>query len=131
MQHVPATDRVARDHRDHRLGHPADQDLEVEHVEPPDAVVADVAVVAADALVTTGAERVGTLAGEHDHADVAVVAGPLEGVLELEEGLGPEGVAHLGPADGDLGDAVGRLVADVAVAGVDHRPLGAGPDLAT
>src|SRR4029079_4383481 len=31
----------------------------------------------------------------------------------------------------DLGDTVGRLVADVAVPGVDHRPLGAGADLPT
>ena len=46
-----------------------------------------VAVVAADALVAAGAERVGTLAGEDDHADVAVVAGALERVLQLEERL--------------------------------------------
>ena len=58
-------------------------------------------------------------------ADVTVVAGALERVLELEEGLGPEGVAHLGPADGDLGDPLGGLVADVAVAGVDDLPVGA------
>ena len=58
MQHVAAADRVARDHRDHRLRQPADLHLEVEHVEAADAVVADVAVVAADALVAAGAERV-------------------------------------------------------------------------
>ena len=81
VQHVAAADRVPRDHRDHRLREPADLDLEVEHVEAADAVVADVAVVAADALVATGAERVGPLAGEDDHADVAVVAGLLERVL--------------------------------------------------
>ena len=128
MQHVPAADRVARDHRDDRLRQAADLDLEVEHVEPADAVVTHVAVVAADPLVAARAERVRPFAGEHDHADVAVVARPLEGVLELEEGLGPEGVAHLRPADRDLGDPLGRLVADVAVAGVDHLPVGAGRD---
>src|SRR5262249_50209987 len=48
--------------------------------------------------------------------------------LQLEERLGAEGVAHLGTADGELGDAVRELVADVAVAGVDDRPVGAGPD---
>ena len=68
-------------------------------------VVADVAVVAADALVAAGAERLGALAGEHDDADLRVVARALERVLELEERPGPEGVAHLGPADRDLGDA--------------------------
>ena len=50
--------------------------------------------------------------------------------MQLEEGLGPEGVAHLGPADRDLGDPLRGLVADVAVAGVDDLPVGAGPDLA-
>ena len=40
-----------------------------------------------------------------------VVAGVVERVAELEQGLGPERVAHLGPADRDLGDALGRLVA--------------------
>ncbi len=128
VQHVAAADRVARDHRDHRLGQPADLHLQVEHVEPADAVVVAVAVVAADALVAAGAERVGALAGEDDHADVGVVAGELERVAELEERVGPERVAHLGPADRDLGDAVGGLVADVAVAGVDRLPLGARAD---
>ena len=116
------------DHRDDRLGRAADLDLQVEHVEPADAVVADVAVVAADPLVAARAERQRPLAGEHDHADVPVVARPVEGVLELEEGLGPEGVAHLGPADRDLGDALGEVVPDVAVAGVDGLPRGAGAD---
>ena len=58
MQNVAATDRVARHHGDHRLGRAPDLDLEVEHVEPADAlardvVVADVAVVSSDALVST------------------------------------------------------------------------------
>ena len=60
-KHVPAADRVPGDHRDHRLGQPADLHLEVEHVEPADAVVVAVAVVAAHALVAAGAERLGTL----------------------------------------------------------------------
>ena len=86
-------------------------------------VVADVAVVAPDALVAAGAEGLGALPGEDDHADVVVVAGPVEGVGQLEEGLGPEGVAHLRPADRDLGDPLRRgLVADVAV-GVVGRTL--------
>ena len=55
------------------------------------------------------------LPGEDDHADLGVVAGDVERVGQLEQGLGPEGVAHLGPADRDLGDAVGGLVADVVV----------------
>ena len=111
MQHVAAADRVARDHRDDRLRQAADLDLEIEHVEPADAVVVAVAVVAAHALVAARAERVGPLAGEDDHADVGVVAGELERVAQLEQRPRPERVAHLGPADRDLGDPVGGLVA--------------------
>ena len=112
MQHVAAADRVAGDHRDDRLGQAADLDLQVEHVEAADAalgdrVVADVAVVAADALVAAGAERLRSLAGQDDDADLGVVARLLEGVRQLEQRLRPEGVAHLGPVDRDLGDALG------------------------
>ena len=56
---------------------------------------------------------------------VAVVAGALEGVHQLEERLGAERVAHLGTADGDLGDPLRGLVAHVAVAGLDGLPVGA------
>ena len=93
-------------------------------------MVVAVAVVAAHALVTARAERLGTLAGEDDHADRRVVAGELERVAELEERAGPERVAHLGPADRDLGDAVGGVVADVgeAVGGLG-LPLRAGSDV--
>ena len=78
MEDVPAADRVARDHGHDRLGQAPDLDLEVEHVEPADAGRVAVAVVPADALVTAGAERLGPLAGEHDHPDRRVVAGQLE-----------------------------------------------------
>src|SRR6266498_77572 len=115
VQDVPAADGVAGHHGDHRLGQPADLDLQVEHVEAADPVVADVAVVAADALVAAGAEGLGALTGEDDHADLGVVAGGLERAGELEQRPWPEGVAHLRTADRDLGDSLGGLVADVAV----------------
>ena len=74
-----------------------------------------VAVVAADALVATGAEGLVARTGEDDHADAGVVAGPVERVLQLEQRLRPEGVAHLGPVDRDLGDPLGGVVEDVVV----------------
>ncbi len=116
MQHVTAADRVAGDHRDHRLRQAADLHLEVEHVQAADALVVAVAVVAAHALVAAGAERIGSLAGEEDDTDLGIVARDLERVAELEQGAGPEGVAHLGPADRDLGDPVCGLVGDVGEA---------------
>src|SRR5699024_3731225 len=77
-----------------------------------------VAGVAADALVAARAERERPLAGEDDDADRGVLAGTLERVRELDDGLRPERVAHLRPVDRDLRDAVaGELVADVLVLG--------------
>src|SRR4051794_4712662 len=121
VEHVAAADRVPGDHRHDRLRAAAHLDLQVEDVQPPDAllgdrVVADVAVVATDALVAAGAERLVALAGEDDDADGRVVLRERERLAQLEQGLGPEGVAHLGPVDRDLRDALAvELVADVRV----------------
>src|SRR4029450_12385910 len=115
VQDLLAADGVAGDHGDHRLGQPADLDLQVEDVEAADAVFVDVAVLAPDALVAAGGEGLGALPGEAHHAHAGVGAGPLERVGQLVQGLGPERVAHLGPADGQLGDALGGLVADIGV----------------
>ena len=84
VQDVTPADRVAGDHRHHRLGKTADCDVEVADVEPPhaslgDGVVADVPVIAPDALVAAGAERVGSGAREDDRRDLEVVACELEG----------------------------------------------------
>ena len=54
----------------------------------PLPVVADVAVVAADALVAAGAERLVALAGEDDHADVGSSSrASSKASLQLEERL--------------------------------------------
>ncbi len=78
---MAAADRVAGDHRDHRLRQPADLHVQVADVEPADAllgdlVVADVAVVAADSLIAAGAEGLVAGAGEDDRPHLEVVAGP-------------------------------------------------------
>src|SRR5262249_54915554 len=113
-------DGVAGHHRHHRLRCAPDLDLEVEHVQAThavlgDGVVTDVAVVAADALVTARAEGEVTLTGQDDHTDGDVVTCPVERVGQFESCLGRESVAYLGWADGDLGDALGGLVGDVPV----------------
>jgi hypothetical protein len=103
--------------------------LEVEHVQSPDALVIAVAVVAAHPLVAAGAERFRSVAGEDDHADLRVVACDFERIAQLEERAGPERVAHLRPADRDLGDPVRGLVRHVGPAVRGGRlPLGARMD---
>ena len=81
MQDVASADGVAGHHGHDRLGDATHEDLEIEHVEPPDPpfghrVVSDVAVVTPDLLVAARAEGVGTLTAEDDDTDVRVVAGP-------------------------------------------------------
>jgi hypothetical protein len=78
-----------------------------------DLVVAHVPVVAANALVAARAERFVAGAGEDDHADRGVVAGAVERVLQLEQRLRPERVAHFRPVDRDLGD--GAVAVDIRV----------------
>ena len=123
----PAADRVAGDHRHHRLRRAADLDVQVADVEPADAVlgdlvVADVAVVTADPLVAARAEGVGAGAGEDDRRDLEIVAGAGEGIAQLGERLGAKGVSNLRPVDGELGDPLGPLVPDVL-------EIGGGPPL--
>ena len=120
VEHVAAADRVARHHGHDRLGQAPHLEVQVGHVEAPDAasarlVVGQVAGVSAHALVAAGAEGQRALAGQHDHADSGVLPRLLERPRELHHGLRAEGVAHLGTVDRDLRDAVRGLVADVLV----------------
>ena len=102
---MAAADRVTGNHRDDRLGGATDLDVQVGDVEAPDTTrLALVSAVAADTLIAAGAERIGTLTGEHDHADGGVVAGPRERLGQLEHRLRAKGVADLGAVDRDLGD---------------------------
>src|SRR5882672_10178200 len=78
VQYMTTTDRVAGDHRDNRFREPADLYLQVEDVEPADALVVAVAVVAPHALVAAGTERVGPFTREDDDADLRIVTRDLE-----------------------------------------------------
>jgi hypothetical protein len=53
MQHMSAADGITRHHRHHRFGKRADFLLEIEHVEPGNAVISHVSRMAADFLVAT------------------------------------------------------------------------------
>ena len=87
----------------------------IEHVEARDAVLADVAGVAADFLVAAGAEREVARTGEDDHADLRVLVGEVEGVEHFHHRLRAEGVAHFRPVDGDFGNVplIRRFITDV------------------
>ena len=122
VQDVPAADRVAGNHRNDRLRRTPDLNVQVGDVEASGRAtrrVLHVAALAAHLLVAAGAERIGPLAREDDHADLEVLARLRERFRKLDHGLRAERVAHLWPADRDLCDPRRTfrrpLVADVRV----------------
>jgi hypothetical protein len=89
-------------------------------------VVANVAVVATDLLVTTGTECVGPGTREDDGTDRDVVARPFERIGQLKQCLGAKGVASLGSIDCDARNPLAHLVDDVAVLAANF-PVRKGP----
>src|SRR5581483_7795130 len=84
--------------------------------------VAVAAALAPGRLVAAGAEGLVAGAGEDHHAAAPVPPGGVEGVDQLVDRLGPEGVVLVRPVDGDRDDA--GLVAVVEDVLVGH---GCGP----
>ena len=120
MKDVATTDGISGHHGDHGLRDSSNEDLKIQHVQPPDSllchlIVSDVAIFTSDLLITTRAEGVGALAGEDDDPDRDVISRPAERFGHLEEGLWAKRIASLRSADGDLGDPLGHLIGDVAV----------------
>jgi hypothetical protein len=131
MQYVTPANGVARDLGNNRLGEASNLNLQVEHVQPSDAlagdvVVTDVAVVTADRLVAARAEGVGPGAGENNCAHRRIIASTLERMGQFEERLWSEGVASLGAIDRDARDPFGHFVNDVDELTL-ALPLGKGP----
>lgn len=89
--------------------------LKIEDIEARDAVVADVAGVAANSLVAARAEREIAFAGEDDHADLWVFMRHIKSTQHFGDGFRSECVAHFGAVDRDLGNRTvfARLVTDV------------------
>ncbi|MNJ60882.1 hypothetical protein D3C77_566440 [compost metagenome] len=110
---MAAADGEAVDPGDHRLGHFADQALQLFHRQADEAAAVVLAFMGA--LVAAGAEGLVSRAGEDDDADGLVPAGAVEGVDQLHAGLAAKGVVAFRAIDGDGGDAVFLFVQDVFV----------------
>src|SRR5689334_3993495 len=124
MEDMATADRVAGDHRHHGLRQAAHLHLQVGDVEATyRGALSHIAAVAAHLLVAPRAEGPLALAGQHHHADLGILAGKLHRCRHLDQRLGAEGVQHLGAVDGDLGDALRDLVADVLVLAGTAAPL--------
>src|SRR5712691_9999316 len=112
-QHVAAADRDFLGAGDHRLGHVADERLQLVDRQADGAAAAVAAFMRA--LVGAGAEGAVAGAGQHDDGDALVRAGATEGVDQFLAGLRREGIVLLGPVDGDARDAVANVEEDVPV----------------
>ena len=115
VEHVPAADRVARDHRHNGLGQRADLFLEIEDIEARHPVATDIARVTTHLLVSSGAEGQIALAGEDDGSHIRILVCHVEGAKHFRYRLRPEGIAHLRAVDRHFGDGavLRRLVTDV------------------
>ena len=134
VEAVPAAGRPAGHHGDDNLSHEANEPLHLEDVEATGsgridrigtlALRVPISVAAADALVAPGAEgptavlRRGAVSGQQDRADISGHAGVVERAVELVDSLRPEGVADLGPVEGDadrppIGTSAATVVGDV------------------
>src|SRR5690606_6415674 len=89
VQDVPPADGVARHQGDNWLGHRADDALQLQYVAPGQAVLVDVARLAAYLLVAARAERVDAIpgrravAGQQHDADLGVHPRQAEGLRHL------------------------------------------------
>ena len=121
MQGVAPAGRPAGHDRDDDLRHEADEALHLQDVQAAGALELGVVFVlipvsTPDALVAPRTERptpvlgAGSVSGEQHDADARVLAGVIQCPVQLVDGVRPEGVAHLGPIEGDAGDAPGDVV---------------------
>ena len=118
MQDMAAADGITRHHRHHRFRAGADLPLEIENVEVMNAgIILIAAVVAADLLIAAGAKRFVAFTGQHDDADIVVIAGIRQRLNHLFDGQRTKCVAYLRAVDGDFGNPIRRfLVTNVGVA---------------
>src|ERR1700682_6345167 len=112
---MAATDRETIYCRDHRLGHVADQPVEIGDLEQ--AVRCGPIVTGLSSLFDIAPDAEGTLArtGEDNRAHSVIRPRPLESVNQLLDGLGSEGVEPARAIDGDDSHRTLDLVKHVLV----------------
>ena len=82
----------------------SDLTLEIQNVQTRNAVAADIAAVAANLLVSSGAEGIFSLAGKNDDTDVFVVTSVCQSRFHFSNGQGTECIAHLRTINRNFGN---------------------------
>jgi hypothetical protein len=117
MQHVPTAYRDAVDGSDHRLGHIANQLVQVADFEHAALGRPVVAGLGALLDVAAGAEGLIARAGEDDRRHPGIGPRGAKRFHQLLDRLAAKGVVALGPIDRDDCGGLVDLIADVFVAG--------------
>jgi len=121
VEAVPATCGPSRDDADDDLGHEPDQPVHFHDVPAPAARRVDipgrftvgipVPVPPADALIASRPERPAAVpgrrpvSGQQHASDIARHPGVVQGAVQFVDRVGAEGVADLGPVEGDADGA--------------------------
>src|SRR5579863_7503692 len=112
---MTTADSIACDHRYHRFWQILNGFLQVKRVQARHAIVADIPTMTAHTLIPARAERLITRTGKNSHANFRVLATDIEGINQFRQRFGPEGIAHLGPIDGNLSHTLGFFKNDVCI----------------
>ena len=122
MQHLPTTHGIPRHQSDHHLGQAANDPLQIQDVQPWEAIVTDVTTIATHALVTARAKGMGAIfrranPRQQHHTDGPVIADTGERITELIHRLRAKGIALGGAIDRHPGNPFcGAVYQDVLVA---------------
>ena len=102
MQHMTATDGIAVDHRDDRLGQTAYLHLHIEHAEARHTLSVDIAATTFHMHVATGAESLVASTCEQHDTNVQAVTAIVERLRHLPRRERGERIAIAFAVDGDL-----------------------------
>ena len=104
VKNMTAADTPSGNHCNDGFRAGSDLTLEIQNVQTRNAVAADIAAVAANLLVSSGAEGIFSLTGKNDDTDVFVVTSVCQSRFHFSNGQGTECIAHLRTINRNFGN---------------------------
>ena len=123
MQNMPAADREACDHGNHRFWKMANLFLQIEDIQARHTVFADITGFPTNALIAAGAKSFPPLPRQDHDTDGGILPANFEGRFEFGDGLRAKGVSDLGAVDRDFCDPLLRFFKQDVFKGMLHAPL--------
>lgn len=109
MEDMSTADRVTGDHSNDGLGQVLDNLLQFESIQTRNAILTNVAALATDALIPTGAEGLLALTGENNNTNFGIVATEIKSLNQLIKRLWTESIPNLWAINRNLAYAIGFL----------------------